>query len=226
MNYRGDALRGILFILCAGLACMVLSSCSTIDEFLFGCQIRQPVIKQVEVKPVEPTVTDLPYCTVNYDYPLSQVTNPQIYVSKNERRLWLIQDKILVRDYHVGLGPSPKGDKYLRGDGRTPEGEYFICEKKNPSRYYKSLGINYPSPRHAENGLSSGMITENDYRQIVKANDAKRMPPANTPLGGLIYIHGGGCHMDWTLGCVALPNSAVDELFDVVKIGTPVYIIP
>ncbi len=220
-------MRGILFTLCAGLACMVLSSCSTIDEYLFGSQIRKPVKTQVvEIKPVEPPSCDLPYCTVNMDYPLLLVSNPQIYVNKSERRLWLVQDKMLVRDYHVGLGPSPKGDKYFQGDGRTPEGEYFICEKKSSSKYYKSLGINYPSPRHAENGLSSGMISQNDYRQIVKANDSKKMPPANTPLGGLIYIHGGGCHADWTLGCVALPNNAVDELFDVVKVGTPVYIIP
>lgn len=229
MKYRENASHGILVTVCAGLACMVLSSCSTLDSldsFLFGSKIRIPVSRQVEVKPPEPTPCELPYCTVNMDFPLSQVDNPQIYVNKGERRLWLIQDKMLVRDYHIALGPSPKGDKYFRGDGRTPEGEYFICEKKSSSQYYKSLGINYPSPRHAENGLTAGMITENDYRQIVRANDAKKMPPSNTALGGLIFIHGGGCYPDWTLGCVALPNRAIDEIFDVVKIGTPVFIIP
>ena len=123
-------------------------------------------------------------------------------------------------------GSFERGDKYFRGNGRTPEGEYFICNKKNPSQYYKSLGINYPAPRHAENGLSCGAITFNDYCQIVQANDSRKMPPANTPLGGLVFIHGGGCQDDWTLGCVALQNSAIDELFDVVKIGTPVCIVP
>ncbi|MCP6768957.1 hypothetical protein NL529_29345, partial [Klebsiella pneumoniae] len=89
-------------------------------------------------------------------------------------------------------GPSPKGDKYFRGDGRTPEGDYFVCVKNNASQYYRSLGINYPSPRHAENGLHSGMITMDDYRRIVQANDAMRLPPPNTALGGAIFIHGGG----------------------------------
>lgn len=53
-----------------------------------------------------------------------------------------------------------------------------------------------------------------------------RQPPANTALGGLVLIHGGGCYADWTFGCVALNNSAIDELFSVVQIGTPIYIMP
>jgi murein L,D-transpeptidase YafK len=145
---------------------------------------------------------------------------------KEQRRLWLVDDKTLVRDFHIGLGPSPKGDKYYRGDGRTPEGEYFVCSKNSSSQYYKSLGINYPSPRNAEDALSCGMISHNEYCSIKQANDAMRLPPSNTALGGQVMIHGGGCHTDWTLGCVALQNGAMDELFSVAQIGTPVIIMP
>jgi murein L,D-transpeptidase YafK len=176
--------------------------------------------------PPPPPECELPYCSINLDFPLSLVTNPKIYVLKGERRLWLIQDKTLVRDYHIGLGPNPKGDKYFRGDGRTPEGEFFVCSKNASSHYYKSLGISYPDPHHAETALSCGMISFNDYCSIKQANDAMRLPPANTALGGQVMIHGGGCHEDWTLGCVALQNNAIDELFSVVPIGTPVYIMP
>lgn len=203
------------------MVCGLLSSCS-----LFESKITIPVARNVEIPPPTPPVCDLPYCSVDLDFPLHSITNPKIYVCKAERKLWLVQDKVLVRDYQIGLGPSPKGDKYLRGDGRTPEGEYFVCVKNNSSQYYKSLGINYPSPKHAENGLACGMISYGDYCSIVRANDAKRLPPPNTALGGAVFIHGGGCNMDWTLGCVALANGAMDELFDVVSIGTPVYILP
>jgi hypothetical protein len=205
-----------------GMICILLSSCS-----MFESKIHVPVAKKIEIPPPpEPQICETPYCSINLDLPLSSVNNPKLYVSKGERRLWLVQDKMLVRDYHIGLGPSPRGDKYLRGDGRTPEGEYFICVKNSASQFYKSLGLNYPSPKHAENGLACGMISYGDYCSIVQANDSKKLPPPNTALGGAIFIHGGGAQMDWTLGCVAVPNSAMDELFDVVSIGTPVYILP
>jgi lipoprotein-anchoring transpeptidase ErfK/SrfK len=70
------------------------------------------------------------------------------------------------------------------------------------------------------------MISFNEYCSIKQANDAMRMPPSNTALGGQVMIHGGGCSEDWTLGCIALNNRAIDELFSVVQIGTPVYILP
>jgi len=212
---------GAGLFLCAGLACMALCSCS-----LFQSNITPHAVKTAEAPPPPPPECELPYCSVDLDFPLSLITNPKIYVLKGERRLWLVQKGMLVRDYHIALGPSPKGDKYYRGDGRTPEGQFFVCSKNASSHYYKSLGISYPDPNHAESALSCGMISFNDYCSIKKANDAMQMPPANTPLGGQVMIHGGGCFADWTLGCVALQNSAIDELFSVVPIGTPIYIMP
>ena len=32
--------------------------------------------------------------------------------------------------------------------------------------------------------------------------------------------------MDWTLGCVAVTNDEIEELFEVVKVGTPITITP
>jgi hypothetical protein len=220
--------RRFLVVSIIGLACILLSSCSlhSLYDSLFSSRVKVPVARPVPTQtPPVPPVCEL-YCTVDMDYPLELVTRPKLYVQKNERRLLLIQDQVLIRQYHVALGPNPRGDKYYKGDGRTPEGDYFICSKNGASNYYKSFGISYPSLRHAENGLHSGVITYNDYCEIVQANDAMKMPPANTALGGLIMIHGGGSYKDWTLGCVAVQNSAMDELFAVVGVGTPVTIVP
>lgn len=217
-----SAVRKWLTFIGMGVICISLGSCS-----LFESKIRVPVAKKTDIPP-PPQITECekPYCSENLDLPLFRITKPEIYVIKSERRLCLVQDKTLVREFHIGLGPSPRGDKYFQGDGRTPEGDYFVCAKNTTSQYYKSLGINYPSPRHAENALASGVISYNEYTSIVQANDSMRLPPPNTRLGGAIFIHGGGCVQDWTLGCVAINNSAIDQLFEVVSIGTPIHILP
>ncbi|HYA43364.1 MAG TPA: L,D-transpeptidase [Syntrophobacteraceae bacterium] len=213
------AVRRLFYV---GFVCAALCSCS-----LFESNITPTPTAKIEAPPhPSPLEWELPYCAVDLDFPLSLVTKPKIYVLKEQRRLWLVDDKTLVRDYHIGLGPSPKGDKFYKGDGRTPEGEYFVCAKNASSRYYKSLGINYPSPRDAENALSWGLISYSEYCSIRQANDAMKLPPSDTALGGQVMIHGGGSLTDWTLGCIALQNRAMDELFDAVQIGTPVYIMP
>lgn len=181
------------------------------------------------VKPVEravPSDCGLPYCVVKMDAPLWSLSNPILYVQKSERRLLLVDNKVLLRDYPVALGFQPRGDKYLRGDGRTPEGDFFVCVKNPSSKYHKGLGINYPSPRHAEEAHLIGAISREEYLRILQANDRRTLPPDNTRLGGDIFIHGGGSGADWTLGCVALSNYDIDELFDVIPVGTPVKILP
>ncbi len=44
--------------------------------------------------------------------------------------------------------------------------------------------------------------------------------------GGEIFIHGRGSAADWTLGCVALDDPDVEELYAAVEVGTPVTIKP
>jgi len=43
-------------------------------------------------------------------------------------------------------------------------------------------------------------------------------------MGGLIEIHGGG-EEGMTYGCVSLENRHMDEVFELVTLGTPVAII-
>ena len=158
--------------------------------------------------------------------PVSSVRNPRLYVYKSRRRLLVLQDDILIRDYPIGLGFSAVGDKQKRGDGRTPEGEFFVCAKNPRSRYHKSVGLSYPGEKHAYHALLSGLLPYNGYKTILRAQEEKKRPPWNTPLGGDICIHGGGAHEDWTRGCVSVYNYDMDELFEIVTMGTPVVISP
>lgn len=202
--------------------CMLsLSSCSMWSS-KSEIKVAKPNTCSVELPPV----TMGPYKDVKLDTPASAVCQPKLYVIKGERRLLVVDNDVLVRDYKIALGPRTFGDKVHQGDGKTPEGEFFICVKNPNSRFYKSLGISYPSPRHAERALLDGSITLEEYRNILNADAHKSRPPWNTSLGGAIMIHGGGASEDWTEGCVALYNRSMDELFSIVSVGTPVEILP
>ena len=154
------------------------------------------------------------------------IKNPRIVVYKKERKLELYSDKTLVRSYRVGLGFNPIADKQREGDGATPEGDFYVFVKNDKSSYYLSLGVSYPNVEDAERGLRDGLITKKQHDAIVDAQRRKVAPPQYTNLGGLIYIHGNGAKSDWTLGCVALENEDMKELFDSVAVGTPITIKP
>lgn len=158
---------------------------------------------------------------------LPELKKPRIVVKKAKRSLEVFDGDKLVKTYTMALGFAPVGDKERQGDGKTPEGEFYVFTKNNQSKFYLSLGVSYPNVEHAARGLKAKIITKNQYDRIVKAQNAKTAPPQNTRLGGDIYIHGGGAGAeDWTWGCVALDNENVKELFDRIPVGTIVKIEP
>ena len=51
-------------------------------------------------------------------------------------------------------------------------------------------------------------------------------PPWGSPLGGEIYVHGGGLAGDWTAGCVALADADAERLYALAPLGTEILILP
>lgn len=149
-----------------------------------------------------------------------------LIVLKAERRIEVFRGPTMIRSFRIGLGNTPVGDKERSGDGKTPEGSFYVCVKNPKSRFYLSLGISYPDSDDAARGLREGLITKTDHDRIVAAQKNRRTPPWNTPLGGEIFIHGNGSSSDWTLGCVALEDAEMKVLFDLIEVGTPVTIQP
>lgn len=152
--------------------------------------------------------------------------SPRLAVHKKERRLELFDGERSVKNYLMALGSSPVEDKASEGDGRTPEGEFFVFAKNPKSKFHLSLGLSYPGLEDAERGLREGLISQEEHDEIIAALAEKRMPLQKTKLGGEIYIHGGGTASDWTEGCIALNNDEMAELFELVPIGTKVAILP
>lgn len=135
----------------------------------------------------------------------------KVIVVKSERRLYLLRDGEVVRSYRVALGRSPVGHKIFEGDGRTPEGLYVLDARNPGSRFYRSIHISYP----------------ND-------TDRARARAYGVSAGGLVMLHGqpndgfAGRNpaYDWTEGCIALSNSEMDEIWQLVGVGTLIEILP
>jgi murein L,D-transpeptidase YafK len=137
----------------------------------------------------------------------------RILVVKSERKLTLLRDGKPLKNYFVALGGAPVGDKQCQGDSRTPEGIYRIDFKKKDSLYHRALRVSYPN-----------------------AQDVAEARKRGCPPGGDIMIHGlapsfakvGALHRlsDWTLGCIAVTNEEIDEIWAAVDTGTTVEIRP
>lgn len=155
-----------------------------------------------------------------------------ITVVKSSHRLIAKNGGQLILECAIGLGPSPVGPKQREGDGRTPEGSYYVCTRNERSKYTLFLGLNYPSPTDARSAYLNGIITLPMLAAIEKASSQALRPPWDTPLGGQIGIHGGGIMRDSggltdnTAGCIALTDENIKKLWPLAPIGTPVIIQP
>jgi hypothetical protein len=124
------------------------------------------------------------------------------------------------------------GPKRARGDRRTPEGEYRVAAPPRPSRFHRFIPIDYPSIADAERALAEARITPAERDEIARAHREGRLPPQDTALGGHLGFHGegprwrGDLDLDWTEGCFALTDEAIEILGDRAPPGTPVEILP
>jgi hypothetical protein len=137
----------------------------------------------------------------------------RIVVLKRRRLLELEHNGQVFETFPIALGPHPDGAKERQGDGRTPEGEYAIDWETNDTNYTGELHISYP-----------------DAQDMARAQ-AMRVDP-----GGAIFIHGmppeygpydpPKWYRDWTEGCIAVGNAAIDKILHAVRVGTPIDILP
>lgn len=154
----------------------------------------------------------------------------RIVIEKAARLLHLYVERQLERSYPVALGRNWSTDKAVEGDEATPVGEFYICSKNPRSKFFLSMCLSYPNAEDAERGLAARLISPQEHADILAALRDKRLPPQHTRLGGEIYIHGQdptarpGAPRDWTRGCIALDNGAMQYLYERIELGTPVVI--
>jgi murein L,D-transpeptidase YafK len=133
----------------------------------------------------------------------------RVVVLKTKHELLLLSGDHVVKSYRVALGRGGLGPKRRQGDGRTPEGLYRIDHRNPASKFHLALHISYP-----------------------QTTDIQRAQRLGVSPGGDIMIHGlgrefswvGSRHLlsDWTEGCIAVTDSEIEEIWEMVPDGTPV----
>ena len=132
----------------------------------------------------------------------------RIVIYKAERRMMLLHADDVLTEHKIDLGFAPNGAKQFEGDGRTPEGRYFIDRRNPDSSFHLSIGISYPN-----------------------AEDIAAARAAGKPPGGDIFIHGQAKPLqrrgtDWTAGCISVSNREIEKIYAMVKNGTVIEIYP
>lgn len=139
----------------------------------------------------------------------------RVVVKKGERKMQLWKDGKVYKEYRIALGDSPRGHKMQEGDERTPEGSYILDWRNPGSNFHKSIHISYPNEMDRAVARSLGVSP-----------------------GGMVMIHGMPNWItsprvaaeydgrDWTNGCIAVKNAEMDEIWTLVRDGTPIRILP
>lgn len=131
----------------------------------------------------------------------------QVQVHKADRKMYLLHNDDVLETYDIALGFAPDGPKQFEGDGRTPEGLYYISHRNPRSVYHLSLGVSYPNEADAANATAMGKLP-----------------------GGDIFIHGGPLdrvtQRDWTAGCISVKDREIEDIYAMVNPGTPIWILP
>lgn len=138
-----------------------------------------------------------------------------VLVKKAQRRLYLMRDGWPFRTYRIALGFEPLGHKQREGDGRTPEGDYLIDWRNPNSRFTKSLYISYPNQADRLRAASQGWSPGGHI--MIHGEPRRALDPA---LQALVRDE------DWTEGCIAVSNLAIEELWRYIANGTPIEIRP
>jgi hypothetical protein len=156
-----------------------------------------------------------------------------IVVRKRVRRLVAHCRNGATFEAAASFGRGGAGAKECAGDRLTPEGLYHVASPARSSRFHRFVLLDYPSVADADRALRAGLISEEDHERIADAHARGEQPPADTPLGGDFGLHGEGprwrdapSELDWTLGCIAVDDEAIDYLADRLSPGTPVEIRP
>ncbi len=137
----------------------------------------------------------------------------KVVVIKSKRLMMLLKDGEIFKTYRVGLGRQPYGHKLRAGDQRTPEGTYVLDSRNPNSKYHLAIHISYPNETDIMNARKRGVS-----------------PGGDIMIHGLSHRQGAGVtssvSSDWTNGCIAVTNSEIEEIWQLVQDGTPIEIKP
>jgi lipoprotein-anchoring transpeptidase ErfK/SrfK len=145
------------------------------------------------------------------------VGNVSITIDKSDYELSVYDEKGWYATYPVVFGNNSLDDKKVAGDKNTPEGSFHITSKRVHDKWDRFLAIDYP--------------TQESWDKF-RLRKQRGEIPQNAGIGGGIGIHGTWPHEDfvidnyknWTMGCISMKCSDVEELYNYTPVGTKVTI--
>lgn len=152
----------------------------------------------------------------NYFETFVEIKEPidSLVLIKSKRILTAFHEGKRIKGYIVSLGMEPIGKKEYEGDMKTPEGLYFIDKRDSISSFHKNLNVNYPNFSDSLFAVAQG-----------------KSPGGDIKIHGFPNLHNKSAekdllNSDWTLGCIAISDFEVDELFKWVIEMCPILILP
>ena len=140
-----------------------------------------------------------------------------VVIDKSDYELNVYDAEGWLSTYPIVFGNDDQGDKMVQGDRKTPEGTFTIVAKRYHNKWDRYMALNYPTQEN---------IDKFNMRK------AQGIIPRNAKIGGDIGIHGTWPHEDyaidqyqnWTLGCISLKNEHVEQLYQIIPVGTRIVI--
>jgi murein L,D-transpeptidase YafK len=152
----------------------------------------------------------------NYYETHVEITKPidSIVVHKAKREMLVFNQGKKLKKFIISLGMEPIGKKEMEGDLKTPEGLYIINSRDTISSYHTNLGISYPNSIDSLNAAIKGISAGGDIKIHGFPNNHRK------------YQEKEFLNTDWTVGCIAVSDFEVDELYKYVIENCPIYILP
>lgn len=157
----------------------------------------------------------------------------KIEVHISTQQLFLFEDSKCIRQYLISTAKNGVGEQ--RGSEKTPRGLHVIRAK---------IGAGYPVNTVFVGRRPTGEIYHSEMKKKFPERDwiltrifwLSGLEPGKNRLGEVdtmrryIYIHGTPDEVQMTLpgskGCIRMRNADIVELFDLVPVGTQLFIHP
>jgi murein L,D-transpeptidase YafK len=154
----------------------------------------------------------------------------EIKIYKSEHQMSLLYHGNKIKNYTIMLGRGGLEPKKQEGDNLVPEGKYTLDEKNINSKFHRSIHITYPNNDDIEraqkdgvnpggeifiHGLPNYKLKSVDWlmNQLVKIKDHTKRAEIQKKL-------------DWTMGCIAVSNKEIEEIYDNLSTPLPITIYP
>lgn len=141
----------------------------------------------------------------------------EVRVYKSRHQMDLIMNGKVIKSFRVSLARGGSKPKRQEGDLLVPEGEYLLDDKNPYSDFYKSIHISYPNDEDIRRAQRMGVEPGGDIM-------IHGLPNKESKFFKFLRKIGFSKLIDWTAGCIAVDNSEMDLLDDLIEIPTTIHI--